>query len=336
MKVFTKQFNVATALLLLLCLTGFIPAKAGAIKGAITDQGTKETLIGAVIQITGNNFKQSTAADLKGNYSFKQLKPGRYTITCIYTGYQKQTEVIAINDIDTRHNIAMVKGHSELKEVIVKSKLSKGSDASARLSEKKADQLLNVISAKSIKLLPDVTVANVLQRVSGVSIERSNNGDGQYTIIRGMNRRYNYTLVNGIKIPSPDSKNRYVPLDIFPSDLLERLEVIKALTPNMEGDAIGGAMNMVMKNAPDEPLIDVSVATGYNDFFSKQHFLKYSRADVQSKSPQERFGSNYLATGRDFPSSNLSGQKVIPLNQLFNLTIGNRFGADKKLGAIWD
>jgi hypothetical protein len=335
MKVFTKQFNVATALLLLLCLTGFIPAKAGAIKGTVTDQDTKETLIGAVIQITGNNFKQSTAADLEGDYSFKQLKPGTYTITCTYTGYQKQTEVIAINDVDTRHNIAMVKGHSELKEVIVKSKLSKGSDASARLSEKNADQLLNVISAKSIKLLPDVTVANVLQRVSGVSIERSNNGDGQYAIIRGMDKRYNYTLINGIKIPSPDSKNRYVPLDIFPSDLLERLEVIKALTPNMEGDAIGGAMNMVMKNAPDELLIDVSVATGYNDLFGKQDFLKYNRTNVQSKSPQERFGSNYLATGKDFPSSNLAGQKVaVPLNQLFNLTIGNRFGEDKKLGAI--
>ena len=59
-----------------------------------------------------------------------------------------------------------------------------------------------------------------------------------------MDKRYNYILVNGVKIPSPDSKNRYVPLDIFPSDMLERIEVIKALTPNMEGDAIGGAMNL--------------------------------------------------------------------------------------------
>jgi hypothetical protein len=52
-------------------------------------------------------------------------------------------------------------------------------------------------------------------------------------------KRYNYTLVNGIKIPSPDNKYRYVPLDIFPSELLGRLEVSKSLTPDKEGDAVG-------------------------------------------------------------------------------------------------
>ena len=70
-----------------------------------------------------------------------------------------------------------------------------------------------------------------MQRVSGVSIERSNNGEGQYAIIRGMDKRYTYTLINGYKIPSPDNKNRYVPLDIFPADIIDRLEVNKSLTP---------------------------------------------------------------------------------------------------------
>ncbi|MBO9201919.1 TonB-dependent receptor plug domain-containing protein [Niastella sp. MAH-29] len=60
-----------------------------------------------------------------------------------------------------------------------------------------------------------------MQRISGVSIERSNTGDGQHAIIRGMDKRYNTTLVNGIKIPSPDNRNRYVPLDIFPAELLD-------------------------------------------------------------------------------------------------------------------
>lgn len=49
-----------------------------------------------------------------------------------------------------------------------------------------------------------------------------------------MDRRYNYTLVNGLKLPSPGPKNRYVPLDIFPAALLERLKVEEALTPNNE------------------------------------------------------------------------------------------------------
>ena len=78
--------------------------------------------------------------------------------------------------------------------------------------------------------MPDVTVANALQRVSGVTVQRSASGEGRYAIIRGMDQRYNSTLVNGIKIPSPDPNFRFVPMDIFPSEMLERLEVIKALT----------------------------------------------------------------------------------------------------------
>ena len=109
-----------------------------------------------------------------------------------------------------------------------------------------------MVSAKSMQLSPDLNVANVLQRVSGVTMERDNSGEAQYAILRGMDKRYNYTLVNGVKIPSPDNKNRYVPLNIFPSELLDRLEVTKSLTADMEGDAAGGAVNMVMKDAPGQ------------------------------------------------------------------------------------
>ena len=83
------------------------------------------------------------------------------------------------------------------------------------------------------KTSPDLTVAGILKRISGVTIEQDNAGNGQYVILRGMDKRYNYTLVNGIKIPSPDRENRYIPLDIFPSELLQRLEVFKTLTPSM-------------------------------------------------------------------------------------------------------
>ena len=106
------------------------------------------------------------------------------------------------------------------------------------------------MSAKAMELSPDITVANVIKRMSGVTVERNSSGEGQYAILRGMDKRYNYTLVNGIKIPSPDNKNRFVPLDIFPSEILDRIEVTKSLTADMEGDGIGGAVNLVMKDAP--------------------------------------------------------------------------------------
>lgn len=78
-------------------------------------------------------------------------------------------------------------------------------------------------------------------------MERESSGEGQYAVLRGMDKRYNYTLVNGVKIPSPENKDRYIALDIFPSEMLDRLEVTKSLTPDMEGDATGGVVNLIIE-----------------------------------------------------------------------------------------
>ncbi|XHR95104.1 TonB-dependent receptor plug domain-containing protein [Mucilaginibacter sp. UC70_90] len=72
-------------------------------------------------------------------------------------------------------------------------------ERTARRIEQQATQVMNVVSGRAIEVSPDLTVANVISRVSGVSVERNTNGDGQYAILRGMDKRYNYTLVNGVK-----------------------------------------------------------------------------------------------------------------------------------------
>ncbi|MFA6060898.1 MAG: TonB-dependent receptor, partial [Taibaiella sp.] len=175
---------------------------------------------------------------------------------------------------------------------------------------------------------------NVIQRVSGISIERNSNGDGQYAILRGMDKRYNYTMVNGVKIPSPDNKYRYVPLDIFPAELLDRLEIYKALTPDMEGDAIGGAVNMVMKDAPDQLSLSANLATGYSELFANRDFQSYTSGEVNKQSPYEVNGKTYNAKASDFPSApyNYTSKKPLP-NLLGGLSLGNRF-FNKKLGII--
>lgn len=223
---------------------------------------------------------------------------------------------------------------AQIDEVNISTKKDDGTELSARLSEKTSLTVKNIISSQEIDVSPDITVANVIQRVSGISIERNNNGDGQHAIVRGMDKRYNYTLVNGIKIPSPDNKNRYVPLDIFPSDLLDRLEVTKALTPNMEGDAIGGVVDMKLKDAPNRKIFNVNVGTGYSQLFLDRDYRSFETQDVSRRSPHAVNGTDYRAKTADFPMSNLvftDGQA--PLNQLFGLSMGNRF-MKGRLGGI--
>ena len=201
--------------------------------------------------------------------------------------------------------------------------------------EKIADPVLNVLSGKTLQLLPDITVANALQRVSGVTIERSSAGEGRYPIIRGMEKRYINTLVSGIRIPSPDNKNRFIPLDLFPSELLERLEVSKSLTPSMEGDAIGGTINLVMKDAPSILLLQANMAIGYSTILNDQPYQKFSKSSISKFSPNDIKGSNYTSVPADFSVAHLNyTNKPTPLNTTTGITIGNRFGKNKKLGII--
>jgi outer membrane receptor protein involved in Fe transport len=77
-----------------------------------------------------------------------------------------------------------------------------------------------------------------------------------------MEKRYVLTMVNGVEIPSPDNNNRYVPLDIFPSDIVERLEISKTLIPSMPAGGTAGIINLVLKDAPDHFTLDALAATG--------------------------------------------------------------------------
>lgn len=233
-------------------------------KGSVFDEN-KEPLIGAIIQLKGVSKSYNAVAGLDGSFSLPVVPAGSYTLEISFVGFK--TYQLNINFPSTNpkgFDVILEPDSQVLGEVVVMGAANRGSDAQARKLEQMAKNTINVVSAKSIELSPDITVANVVQRVSGLSIERNASGDPQYAIVRGMDKRYNYTLVNGVKIPSPDNRNRYVPLDIFPAQMLERLEVAKSLTPDMEGDAIGGSVNLVMKSAPDEFEVNADFQMGYN------------------------------------------------------------------------
>lgn len=307
---------------------------AGTIRGKVLDAATGEPLAGATVSL--EHTKWAAIANLDGSFSVRNVPAGAYELVVKMIGYKKREHItitVGATGDAMAGSITLQTEAGEMSTVVVSAGGS-GTDKSVRIMEKNADAVQNILSQRTIQLLPDVTVANALQRMSGVSIERSSSGEGRYAIIRGMDQRYNNTLVNGVKIPSPDDKYRYVPMDIFPSDLLERLEVIKTLTPNMEGDAVGGTMNLVMKNAPDHLLLTANVAGGYSTLFSDRKFSSFNHSGLSKKSPGEMYGPNYAATGADFTKANLDFQPVSsPINKTVGATFGNRY-LNKKLGIV--
>lgn len=330
-----KSHKRGLFLFILSAFLGISSSYAQSIKGTVLDARSGEPLVGANITIAGTSMKAIVKLD--GSYLFKSVNPGTYQLTVAYVGFQTETfEKFSISKSGVKEiNIRLHELASQLNSVTVVGASNKESDNFARRLERTAEPVMNVMSAKTIQLLPDITVANALQRVSGVTIEKSGSGEARYPIIRGMEKRYIATTVNGIKIPSPDNRSRYIPLDLFPSELLERLEVSKSLTPSMEGDAIGGSINLVMKDAPNKFYFQANAATGYNTSFITGGYSKFDASSISKQSPAEIKGSTYTATPADFSNQHLNYTNYYrPINSTAGVTLGNRFGKDKKFGFI--
>jgi len=335
MRSFLPIFKRLYLIIALLLASGAV-LYAQTIKGHVSDAKSGETLIGAAVHIERDNFKLNTTVKLDGTYVFKNVPAGTYQLSVSYIGYKttKQYSVEVTADNTAILNIAMVDNATALTEVTITEHASRESDKFARNGEKNANNTINVVSAQTIAISPDVLVSNVLGRVSGISIDRSNTGDAQHVIIRGMDKQYNTTLVNGIKIPSPDNKNRYVPMDIFPAGLVERIDVYKTLTPDMEADASGGVVDLVMKTAPDHLRVDGEAGTGYSQIFFDRPFVSFDRSTVNSKAPGE-INPGGIATPNDFPYQNLvTTRRNPPANINASLTIGNRY-LNNKLGVLF-
>ena len=290
------------------CFPSMAVSETNIIRGKIIDAATGEEIIGAAV-ILKELAGTGTVTGLDGSFVLNtELKT--CTLLCSSIGY-KDTEIIfSHSDAEGNILVSLEPDSISLDAVVVTAENGGKTEAAARGIERASMNVVNVMSAKAMELSPDLTVANAIKRMSGVTIERNSSGEGQYAILRGMDKRYNYTLVNGVKIPSPDNKNRFVPLDIFPSEMLDRLEVTKSLTADMEGDGIGGAVNLVMKDAPEKFEVNANLATGYSALYFDRDFESFNHRAGHRLSPFERIGADvskdYSVTADDFTYDNLN------------------------------
>ena len=308
-------------------------AQSATVTGKITNSLTGEKLAGASISIVGTTFK--TLTDGEGFYLMKGIAPGEYSIEVEYSGYKNFTKRFKLKESRfEKLDITLKEKITDLQEVNVFVKVNGENESSSRATEKNANNIRNVISAKAMERSPDINAANVLQRMSGVTLQKNSGADEAYAIVRGLEPRYNNTLINGVKVASPDEKSRSVSLDIVPSDLLQKIEVSKSLLPEMEGDAIGGTVNLVMKDAPDTLLFKAVASIGYSNIFFNRKYTSFSKKDIQQKNLTDRFGNAYVAQPNDFSRSNLSFSDATAMpNGIFGVTYGKRY-LNNKFGVL--
>ena len=249
--------NLVISSLILILFSQFI--LAGVVTGRVSDTGSGDFLPGANVFLEGTNYGASS--DRAGNYSITGVPEGSYTLRVTYVGYSDYSNSVTVGSDPVNENVQLNVSYVAMDAVNV-SGLAQG-QAKALSLQRSAGNIKNIVSSEMIERFPDQNVADAIQRLPGVALE-TDHGEGRYVQIRGAEAQLNTTTLNGIRIPSPEDTERIVSLDVIPSFLLGSIELIKAITPDMDGDAIGGSVNLITKNGFDYDgrTINLKVAGG--------------------------------------------------------------------------
>jgi outer membrane receptor protein involved in Fe transport len=242
--------RVAFLLVLALAFTTAVTAQdaTGVVTGRVLDTGGN-AVIGAEVSIVGTRL--SVTSGERGSYRLKVVPAGPQQLLVTYLGFGAHT-----------FDIEVVAGEVLTQDVVLEAFGDEIEVRSTPLLE--GPNITNVVAADQIGRFPDKNTAEATQRIPAITLLRDQ-GEGRYALVRGTEARLNSTTINGERIPSPEAGTRDIALDVIPADLLESIQVSKALTPDMDGDAIGGTINLVTKRAPETRHLSGTLGLGYTE-----------------------------------------------------------------------
>ncbi len=272
-----KKFSYLTFLIIaIFSFQVFAQGGKGKVSGKLIDKANGEDLIGAVVQVEGQNI--GTATDIEGQFLLS-LDPGFYTLILNYVSYK--TEKIQGVEVKagqvTYLNFAMQEESTQLEEVVITYTVDKASTDALLIERKNSAQVSDGVSADLIRKTPDRSTADILKRVTGASIQ-----EGKFAIIRGMSDRYNAGYLNGAPLPSTESDRKAFSFDVIPATLVDKLVIIKAGSPELTGDFGGGVIQIHTKSIPDKLTQSISIGGQYHSLTTFKDFntFKGSSTDI--------------------------------------------------------
>ena len=222
-------------------------ASAGEIIGRVTDTETGRPLPNASVRIQGTD--RSSVADRSGHFRILDVPAGSYTIEVSSVGFNAGLQAVVVPETGAvTQAIALAAGG--LEEITVTG--FRLSQATSLQDKKAAAVIKDSITADDAGKLPDQNAAEALQRLPGVSTT-VDQGEGRYVTIRGIDPGLNNVTLDNQILATPEGNTRRIALDTVPANLLSKLEVVKTVTPDMDGNSIGGSINIVTPSAFDDP-----------------------------------------------------------------------------------
>ena len=283
----------------------------GVISGQVTDP-TGAVLQGAQVAVPGI----TVASGPLGGFRILDLAPGDYHLVVTYVGFKPFEITVTLKAGEDHHVDAKMEVAPANQSITVSDEVPKGEAASINLT-RAADNILQVLPAEVITSLPNANVADALGRMSDIALIRIE-GEGVYVQVRGTEPRLTNVMIDGITVPSPEPSVNQIRLDVVPSDLVEAVEVNKTLAPNIDGDGIGGSVNLRTKTAGEFPTIDLFGLGGYDPIMggraNNQFGLAVGHRFLQNKKLGILFGATEDYNGRGIDNE----QPAIDPNSTFS------------------
>lgn len=292
-------FIVIITFLSFILLKGVQAQNGGTLYGTITDASSGTSLPGATVSVQGMNY--GTITDPYGKYTLTGIPAGKVTIQYSYVGYNDELfELEVTNGMNQEKNVSLGMDVVGLSEVVVSGQLL--GQTKAINQQLNSDALMNAVSEDKVKDLPDVNAAEAIGRIPGVAVQRES-GEGQKIMIRGLEPKFSAVTINGVKVASNSSTDKSVDLSMISPELLAGIEVYKSPTPDMDAEAVGGSVNLIIKKAPAESRASVKLAGGYNSL--NKNFGNYNvAADISRRFFDGKLGIIAQANAEQVDRSN--------------------------------
>ena len=330
------------------------PAQAqetGLVAGEVIDQNLAITLPGVPVEVAASG--EIAYTDLDGRFRF-ELPAGQHDLRIVLAGYAEQTVTVEV--VDRRLSSVQVALASNVfaEEVTVSAPTleAASSTAAAQLMMRmRAPSVQDNIGAVEMSANNDSNAADAMQRVTGVSVV-----EGQSVFVRGLGERYSNTTLAGATLPTTEPDRRVVPLDLFPTGLIDSVQISKTYTPDKPSQFAGGLVEIVPLRLPDSTSFEVSVGGGWNSLTTGTMGLGYAGGgrdwagfDDGTRSLPDGFPTRKVTRGGRFSGTlgfsredleRLGEQfgnvwdpveESLPLDQSYSALFGGRFG---RLGIV--
>tara|TARA_B100000508_G_scaffold85763_1_gene66732 strand:+ start:41582 stop:44476 length:2895 start_codon:yes stop_codon:yes gene_type:complete len=266
------RFTSLTLTLILSLITATLFGQNGNIRGGVLDANTGEFIPGVKVKV--EDQKKGAYSDIDGRFDIS-IEPGSYNLVVTFMSYDTvrvENVTVVSGEVNVLDDILL--GEAKINDydgVTVTATRKTNTEVAINMLKKKSSNMIDGVSAASIRKSGDSDAAAAMKRVPGVSL-----AGGKYVYVRGLGDRYNKTVLNGMDIPGLDPDRNTIQMDIFPTSVIDNLIVNKSFVASLPADFTGGIIDIKLKSFPTEKIRSFSIGTAYNpNYHLRNDYLSY-------------------------------------------------------------